>query len=140
MKENLFRREIHGTQAIRGLAANYKNYLRKPATQYLETLIHTERLNWGKKKLLALASRVQVQLLPLEDRRILTGSLEKLREHLKLFFILFIITKYAIREHQKKLPSFFSPFASSFGDGFALFIWFIMYIYKSLYYFVYNKY
>jgi hypothetical protein len=33
------------------------------------------------------------------------------------------------------LLSFFYPSASSFGDGFALFIfWLIMYIYKSLYY------
>ena len=55
MKGNLFRRETSGTQAIRGLGANYKNYLRKPATQYLETLIHMERLSWEKKKLLALA-------------------------------------------------------------------------------------
>lgn len=125
-----------------GLGANYKTYLWKPATQYLETLIHMERFSWKKKITSTLASCVRCS--PSHWKTGGPGPMgwfpRKIERTPQIIFclILFITTKHAIRDHQRNC--LFFPL-SNFGDGFALFIfWFMTYIYKYLYHFLCNKY
>lgn len=107
MKGNLFWRETSGTQAIRGLGANYKNYLRKPATQHLETLIHMERLSWEKKKITSTGKKNSGAAPPTGRQEDIGWFPRKIERTPQIIFYFVHYNKVCHQRASKKLPSFF---------------------------------